>query len=158
MCAQLSMPGAVSPNTMLIPTSTSRPTRVLPAEVSHDPAVGDEVGRERADYAEDRPACPNPNPCRVKRKACDTAEQAGQHIDQGEPRVTVRPLHDLPEDEQRQAVGQDVHDPGVEEHRREQAPVLSVDYERCGQRAEVDEVLRIRRSAADLQRDPQQEV
>ena len=130
MCAQLSMPGAVSPNTTLISHQHQQTHEVLPAEVSHDPAVGDEVGRERADYAEDRAACPNPNPRGVEREAGDAPEQAGQHIDQGEPPVSVRPLHDLPEDEQRQAVSQDVHDPGVEEHRREQPPVLAVDYER----------------------------
>ena len=121
-----------------------------------------DAGRRQPEYDVDSHRRPRRLPRRPRRlpqpQPRDASEQPGQQIDQGEPRVSVRPLDDLPEDKQRQAVGQDVHDPGVEEHRREQAPVLAVDYERGRQCAEVDEDLRTPRPAADLQRDPQQEV
>jgi hypothetical protein len=59
-----------------------------------------------------------------------TLEETRHEVDREEARGPVVALDDRAEHPQRPAVEQDVEEAGVQEHRRDQAPVLSVNRDR----------------------------
>ena len=64
--------------------------------------------------------------------------------------MSVRTLHGLPEDKESQSVEPQMHEAGMEEHRREQTPVLAFGDEGAEHCAEVEEHVGVFGPASEL--------
>ena len=100
-----------------------------------------EEGSESTQHSEYGAARSRSDGDRVHRKAEHASRQARNDVYGREPEVAVCPLYEAAEEEQAEPVEQHVRNVGVEEHCREEAPVLAVRNQRAEHRAEVEQDL-----------------
>ena len=143
MCAQLSILGMSKPDGEVDSGDGGESGEVAPAHLAERVAVRHKVGGERAEYAEYRAARAHRDCVSVEHVAERAAGQSRQQVDGGEARVAVHAFDKPAEDEEREAVEEEVYRPGVEEHGGEEAPVFARGDERPEHRAEAQQQVHI---------------
>ena len=112
---------------------------------------------ERREEPHDGPRGADGEPA-VRPQRGEAAAEAGDHVDDEEPRRGEQVLRRAAEEVERVHVGADVEEVGVQEHRGREAPPLAREHGRAEQRAGAGEPQLVARDPGEVQRDEHRHV